>query len=104
MRLKLILLVSVGGTLIGVGSAFVVRRMLEIYWIRNQIHELVSVMVILIIAPIVVTPLVSAIFVYRRTASRRKTQSTLTAILVLMLSILVMNRFAWLFSPPAGVY
>ena len=101
MRFKLILLTSVAGTLIGVASAFVVSRMLDLYWVRNQVHERVSAMVILIIAPTILMTLLSAIFVYRRTANRRKTQSTLTAILVLILSLLVIE---WLFPPLQGVH
>jgi hypothetical protein len=43
-------------------------------------------------------------FVYRHTARRRKTQAALTAIVVLLFSILILYPIGWLFPPPPLSY
>ena len=106
MRFKLILLTSILGAAIGLGLAFLVTHVFGSFLlavlVANKAYTRVSV-VGLTVAPVILTAALSAIFVYRHTANRRKTQSALTAILVLIPAILAMYWLGWLF-PPLAVY
>ncbi len=90
MRLKLVLLTSLIGTVLGAGASIAVtvgvlgRRGLMMAGLGYRTDDWIG---FLILAISFVTAVITAFFVYRHTARRRKTQATITGILVLILSV-----------------
>jgi hypothetical protein len=89
MRFKLVLLTSFIGALSGAGASVgIVFATLGSwrYFISEPTHDWTGV--VLYAIPLA-TALVGSIFVYRHTARRRKLQSVLTGLLILLLCLLV---------------
>lgn len=89
MRFKLVLLTSLIGALIGAGAVVGIGFATLGSWIgflKQPPHDWTST---LIQAIPLATALGASIFVYRHTARRRKLQSVLTGILILLLCLVI---------------
>src|SRR5437870_8831343 len=90
MRLKLVLVTSLLGAVLASGASIAIiaatlgRHGLMIAKLGFGSDERIG---LLLLALSFVTALLAGTFVYRHTARRRKTQATLTGILVLILSV-----------------
>jgi hypothetical protein len=89
MRLKLVLLTSLVGTVIGAGASIVIISFTLGSWAKLADPALARSggTAILILFPLI-TALAAGFFVYRHTARRRKLQAALTAILVLLFCLI----------------
>lgn len=102
MRIKLVLLTSLIGALIGEGSALVLTRLVNGNWglsIPDGPFDNRSLNIALVFTPLIVTTIMSGIFVYRHTAHRRKMQADLTVFLVMVFASLFAYLSSWLFTP-----
>ena len=105
MRLKLVLLTSLIAAMIGAGASFIVGSVLHGYWVRLiELYHHSWIDIVLVLAPMILTAIAAAIFVYRHTALQRKAQAAITVILALVLAILATYPLAWLIptAPPAN--
>lgn len=86
MRLRLVFLASLAGAIIGAGIPVLILKLVYGSMIRAAyLDRHVTVGRLIYLIPIIVS-ILAAIFVYRHTARRRKLQSVLTAVLVLLFS------------------
>src|ERR1051326_3117052 len=100
MRLKLVVLSSVLAAIVAAGLSFILIRILDGYWGRLITSQLVrqhSIDIVVLVTPIIVSNLVSGLFVYRHTARKRKTQVLITVTVGLLLSIVMLSTLGWLF-------
>ena len=86
MRIKLVLLTSLIASLLAVGLSVVINAVTIGLFTVTGPKATDWVYLILSLAPLLLTVL-GGIFVYRHTAIRRKFQTTLTVILVLLLCL-----------------
>lgn len=86
MRLKLVMLVAIIAALVGAGSsiAIILTRSTSVHVLSSP-DLVVTATLVLPIACVIL----AAIFVYRHTARRRKTQALLTGVLAAFLSLAV---------------
>jgi hypothetical protein len=90
MRLKLVLLTSLVGMLISAGAALGLAVATVGSWKAFfDPSRPIDWTVVAIYAIPLLTAVVASVFVYRHTARRRKLQSVLTGVLVLLLSLIV---------------
>ena len=86
MRLKLVLISSLVAAIVGAGSAIAI--ILSVFSSLRPVTTPGLLVLSTCLLPIL-TILLSAIFVYRHTARRRKLQAILTATIALLLTILL---------------
>ena len=96
MRLKLVLIASFLSAVVGSGASIGI-----ILWKSSSIKGLLAPELLVASAFIlpIVTVVVAAIFVYRHTARRRKTQALLTGIFAAFLSLAIFILASVLTSP-----
>ena len=86
MRLRLVFLVSLAGAIIGTGIPVLILKLVYGSMIRAAyLDRHVTIGRLIYLIPLFVS-IFAAIFVYRHTARRRKLQSVLTAVLVILFS------------------
>lgn len=95
MRLKLVLLTSLVGAVIGAGASIaMIVGTLGSWNIADPAFSAHGWTAIVIYAIPLATAIAASVFVYRHTARRRKLQAVLTAILVLLLSLLAFTALS----------
>ena len=90
MRLKLVLLTSLVGTVIGAGASITIVVVTLGSWMKTDDPALSAhgwLAVVIDVIPLA-TAFGAGFFVYRHTARRRKLQAVLTAILVVLLCLI----------------
>lgn len=90
MRLRLVLLVSLVGTIVGSGIPIVISILVYGSMIRAAyLRRFVATGNLIDLIPFIVA-IVGAVFVYRHTARRRKLQAALAGVLIVLLSWMVL--------------
>ncbi len=99
MRLKLVVIASLVAALVGSGAAIIIilGRFSSLRVLSRPDLLLASTLVLPVVAVVL-----AAVFVYRHTARRRKTQALLTGILGAFLSLAVFILASILTSRPAS--
>ena len=91
MRLKLVLLTALLGTLLGAGvsiAIFAATVGWRAFFLAPLAYQVENWAALLASLPPLLTSVFGAIFIYRHTARRRKSQAALTGILVLVFCVI----------------
>jgi glucan phosphoethanolaminetransferase (alkaline phosphatase superfamily) len=87
MRVKLILLTSLVAATFGIGITIAVVSATFTVWAFTRSAGSGPGFYLALCAPLILTGILSGIFVYRHTSRRRKLQSVITALLVVILCL-----------------